>query len=416
MKGLWRDPGFKAVLLTFAVSRLALEVVGWVALWRVPGGVPPQPWPMPEAPGLLEIWIRWDSQWFLEIARRGYWLRNGLPMPQAFFPLYPLSIRYLAPLLGGQFYLAGLAIANAGFLAGLAAFYTLVAERWGRDAAVRAATYLILFPAGFYFSALYTEGLFFGLAVGAYLWAARQRWALAGLCGMGAALTRNLGVFLFIPLAWEYLARRGLLPLAPGEPFRALPPLRRLPGLAGARAAWLLLIPLGLGLYMGYLFKTTGNPLAYVDAEHRWGRAVNYPWAGLRQAVANVIAEPPPKPDRPGRYHNAYRPPYRRLYSALDLAGWALFALLLVSAWRRRLPYSFLIFLAGGLYFPLAAPALHSMTPLPSMWRYMAVLFPGFVSLALLGERPGVDCAVLIAFPMLQALFFLLFATWNWIA
>lgn len=399
-----------------AASRLALEVVGWVALWRVPGGVPPQPWPMPDAPGLLEIWIRWDSQWFLEIARRGYWLRDGLPMPQAFFPLYPLLIRCLAPLSGGRAYIAGLIVANAGFLLGLAAFYSLVARMRGKAVAVRAATYLVLFPAGFYFSALYTEGLFLGLAAGAFYWAARERWALAGLCGMGAALTRNLGVFLFIPLAWEYLAARGLLPRAPGDPFRRLPPLRLLPQAVGARAAWLLLILLGLALYMGYLFQSTGNPLAYVDAEHRWGRAVNYPWVGLRQAVANVIAEPPPKPDRPGRYHNAYRPPYRRLYSALDLAAWSLFAALLIAGWRQRLPYSQLLFLAGGLYFPLAAPALHSMTPLPSTWRYMAVLFPAYVSLAVLGERAGVDRAVLVVFPMLQALFFLLFVTWNWIA
>lgn len=394
-----RDPGFRGVLIVFIASRLALEVVGWVAGQRVPGGRPPQPFPDPDAPGFLDMWIRWDSQWFLEIARRGYWEREGLPVPQAFFPLYPLLMRWLAPIFGGEAYLAGLFISNAAFLLGLWAFHRLVAERWGHEAAGRAATYLVLFPTSFYFSALYTEGLFFGFAAAAFYFAFNERWPAAGLAGMGAALTRNGGVFLFVPLAWEYMSRRGFS-------------LRRI----DRRAAWLGLIPAGLGLYMLYLANATGNPFAFVEAEHRWGRAVHAPWVGVARAAANVIQPPPPAPVRPGRYIGAYRPWYRRLYSALDLAAVSLFAVLLAFGWRRRLPGSLLIFMAIGLLLPISAPALESMTPLPSMTRYVAVLFPGFVSLALLAERPWLDRAVLTAFPVLQGLFFLLFTTWNWIA
>ncbi len=284
------------------------------------------------------MWVRWDSQWFLEIARRGYWLRDGLPLPQAFFPLYPLLIRLLSPLFGGQTYLAGLFVANAGFLLGLAALYRLVAERWGSRVAARAACYLILFPAGFYLSAVYSEGLFFGCAAGAFYFAGRRRWAAAGLCGLAAALTRNLGVFLFFPMLGEWVA---------------------------ARNAW---------------------------------------------------EEPPPRPASPGRYHNAYRPPYRRVYSALDLLALGGTAALLAAGWRLGLPRSWLLFGFLGLALPLLAPALRSMTPLPSSWRYVAVLFPAHAALALLAGGGAADRAVRAAFAALQGFFFLLFTTWNWIA
>ena len=135
MRALPREPGLRAVFLVFLLNRLALEAVGWIAGLRVPGGLPPQPFPRPAAPLTLDMWIRWDSQWFLEIARRGYWLQDGKPVPQVFFPLHPLLTRALAPLFGGQLHLAGLFLSNAAFLAGLVLFYTLVRERWGRAVA-----------------------------------------------------------------------------------------------------------------------------------------------------------------------------------------------------------------------------------------------------------------------------------------
>lgn len=388
--------------MAFLASRLALEIVGWVAGLRVPGGRPPQSFGVPQTLPFLDMWIRWDSQWFLAIAKDGYWLRpDGLPMSQAFFPLYPLLMRALAAATGLSLEVAGLLLANAAFLAGLAAFYRLAADRWGREAAVRAGTYLVLFPAGFYFSALYTEGLYFAFVAGAFLSASRARWREAGLCGMGAALTRNGGAVLLVVLLWAYLAQRGFS-------------LRRV----RPDVAWLGLVGAGLGLYMAYLAATTGNPLAYVDAEHRWGRALHPPWAGVSQAVMNIIEEPPPPGGRPEVFRPAYRPPFRRLYSTLDLGAAALFGFLLLYGLRRRwLPGEQALFLAAGLLLPLSAPALQSMTPIPSMWRYVAVLFPGFTVLALwAGERPAADQAVRVAFPMLQGLFFLLYTTWNWIA
>jgi hypothetical protein len=47
---------------------------------------------------LLDMWARWDSGWYLDIALNGYALRGPIETTQsnvAFFPLYPLLIRTL---------------------------------------------------------------------------------------------------------------------------------------------------------------------------------------------------------------------------------------------------------------------------------------------------------------------------------
>lgn len=389
------------ILELFLASRLTLVLVGWVANLRVPGGHPPQPFGLTDAPLIWDMWIRWDSQWFLEIARLGgYWTRQGLPLPQAFFPLYPLLMRFLSPLFGGRTYLAGLAISNLALLAGCVILHQLLAQRWSSRIAARAVAYVILFPTGFFLSALYTEGLFFFAAVAAFYAAARRRWFLAGLMATAAALTRNLGVFLAPALALEYLSQRG---------FRWRQVSRDI--------LWLGLVPLGLGLYMYYLYATVGDPLAFLHAEQRWGRHLAYPWQSLALAASYVLQPAPPQPAFPqGVFVSAWRHAYRRLYSALDLTASLTFLALAFYAWRRKVPPGQILFLLAGVVIPLSAPALRSMTPIPSMTRYVAVLFPGFTSLAFLGENPTADRALWVAFPMLQGLFFLLFTTWNWIA
>ena len=61
------------------------------------------------------------------------------------------------------------------------------------------------FPAALFFSAVYSESLFLLLSVGAVLAARQGRWAWAGALAALAALTRNSGVLLLVPLALLFL-------------------------------------------------------------------------------------------------------------------------------------------------------------------------------------------------------------------
>src|SRR5262249_29160432 len=55
----------------------------------------------------------------------------------------------------------------------------------------------------------YTESLFLLLSVASLLMARRRQWWLAGLAGGLAALTRQQGLFLIVPLAWEVWENSG---------------------------------------------------------------------------------------------------------------------------------------------------------------------------------------------------------------
>src|SRR3954449_2473339 len=174
--------------------------------------------------------MRWDSVYYLQIARDGY-----TQLKQAgFFPLYPLLMGVLDEVTVSTV-VAGLLISLAAFTAALVLFDRLAVLETGSAAIGRRAVWLLaLFPASLFFSAVYTEGLFLLLSVGSFYAARRGRWAWAGVLGGLAAATRNVGVMLLVPLVLLYLW--GPREDRPGE--RGRFPLRR-------DVLWLALVPLG---------------------------------------------------------------------------------------------------------------------------------------------------------------------------
>ncbi|MCL6521808.1 MAG: hypothetical protein K6U79_05460 [Firmicutes bacterium] len=397
--GAWRRAGW--IVAAWAASRLALGFVGWAASLRVPGGPPAQPWPMSRAPLVFTMWDRYDSQWYLEIARYGYF---GFPVrshysPEAFFPLYPLLIRWGQRLTGLDGAVVGVLLSNLFLLLALFLLERLVAHRFGAAVARRSVLLLLLLPTAFYFSATYTEALFLFASVAAFWAAERGRWGWAGLAGAAAALTRNLGVFLLLPLAWLAWERY------------------RSPAESARRAAGLLLIPLAFAAWAAFLAWKTGDPLRFLHAESGWSRQLAPPWAGLAMAFHRVVTPPPPAAWPRGLYVSAWRPQFAPLYSTID--GLSAVAGLLLPLLGRRWgqPWPWVAWALLGVLIPMSAPTLHSMTPLASMSRYLVVLFPLAVALAQAAERrPWLETALLASLPIVQAFFFTLFTTWNWIA
>ena len=144
-------------------------------------------------------WLRWDSLWFTRIVTQGYQANDGTTL---FHPLYPwlASIPYrlgLHPTLA-------LLLVSAAAMIPMLYFYEKLAEKDLQPSEVRFSTLLlILCPPAFILFAPYTESLFLLLAVLCLLWARQRSWWLAGLAGGLAALTRQQGVLLALPVAWE---------------------------------------------------------------------------------------------------------------------------------------------------------------------------------------------------------------------
>src|SRR3954453_816748 len=211
--------------------------------------------------------MRWDSVYYLQIATDGYTQRKQA----GFFPLYPLLMSVVDEVTGSAG-IAGVLISLAAFVAALVLFERLAVLETGSTPIARRAVWLLaLFPASLFFSAVYTEALFLLLSVGSFYAARQGRWAWAGVLGGLAAMTRNVGVMLLIPLVLLYLW--GPREDRPGE--RGRFPLR-------ADALWLGLVPLGCAAVAALMWDRFDDPLtAWTPQESYFGREFKGPFSGV---------------------------------------------------------------------------------------------------------------------------------------
>ena len=174
---------------------------------------------------------RWDSVWYLHIAHSGYFSRQST----AFFPLYPLLMS-VAGGYGAELVL-GTVISVVTSTAGVYLLLRLARLDLSERAAVTTVLLLVLFPTGLFLSAVYSEGLFLALSVGAIYAARLDRWTIASLLGGLASATRSDGILIAVPLViiYFYGPRSASVSLRRGG-WRPRYPLER-------SAGWLLLVP-----------------------------------------------------------------------------------------------------------------------------------------------------------------------------
>ena len=322
----------------------------------------------------LNVWGRWDAQHYLTIASTGY---AGKEM--AFFPLYPWLIHVLGGAIGDHL-TAGLIISNLAFFVALGYLYALVRLEYGDDTiAYHAIFYTAIFPTSIFFSAVYTESLFLALTVASVYYARHGNYITAGVFGALASMTRVEGMLTVIPLAYEawrgWRERRGTT-------------LTR--GAIGAA-----LVPAGLLVYMGYLYALVGNPLYFLKVQDNWNRHLAPPWVSIANTIHEIATGP--------------------LASAgsvnhmIELA-FTLAFLVLLGFSVRSLRASYSLYFGASLLVPMCTASLMSMP------RFVLVIFPAFILLALWGRNPLVNSLIVALFLPLLGLFTVLFADWYWLA
>lgn len=202
-------------------------------------------------PSLLWSRANFDGIHYLEIARHGYGLYQ-----QAFFPLYPLAVRAAGQILPGYLW-GGLLVSWASLIGALFFLYKLVAADHGEPTARRVVWFFLLFPTAFFMASVYTESFFLFFTIGSFYAARTRRWLWAGILGAFASASRVVGVFLFPALMVGYWLH------LPADN-------RRYP--KAYAAAWpLLLIPVGLAVYMFYLYFQSGDPLMFFHVQSNFG-------------------------------------------------------------------------------------------------------------------------------------------------
>ena len=143
---------------------------------------------------LLNLPVRWDAGWYLQIVTDGYRYAAGDGAVQqniVFFPAYPMLMRAVGRLLGGDmtgYVAAGMLISIASFAGALVYIYAFARDRVGDDTGGRH-----LSPGGVpfrhFFVSLYTESLFALVTAELFFFleAAFARAALWGLLWADAA-------------------------------------------------------------------------------------------------------------------------------------------------------------------------------------------------------------------------------------
>ena len=202
------------VLRNYGLSRLIVLAAAFVAA----AGTDPGRGPWPSLPGphlaVLRALGRWDGAWYLDMAQHGYHQANVWPRGGASFAFFPLFswivgagswVTHLSPLI--------VALVLTTTLGGVAALliWLLTAQIFGDQVAHRAAALFCFFPGAFVLSMAYTEALTIAAAAGALLALSRRRWALAGVLGAAAAMTRPTAGVLVFAAAWCAISawRRG---------------------------------------------------------------------------------------------------------------------------------------------------------------------------------------------------------------
>jgi hypothetical protein len=347
--------------------------------------------------------VRFDSAWYLTIAQHGY-DATGRP---AFFPLLPALIRMLGTSVGAQV-LAGIALSSLCGMGGLYLLHRLVSLDFDLRHARSVVWLAAWFPGALVLSAVYTESLFLLLSIGAIYAARLGRWPIAGILGAAAAASRSGGVLLVVPILILYLY--GPRADAPAAAVRSLLrpryPLR-------PSVLWVVLgVPAGLVAYMAYLGMNLGDPAAVFTSQDQWGRTfvplgglVTGTWSGITGAWELLVPGVTRQLDGP----SLVSPEVLALRDVFML-GFLVLGVWLVYECGKRLNFAYTAYAVCGLALPVSVPAAGN--PLMSLPRFMFVLFPLWIALALWTAERGRYRRVLVSFGVLLAASSALFVEW----
>jgi hypothetical protein len=367
--------------------RLASAVLAFFVNLTFPSLQPGQVTMFGAPSAFWDPFTRFDSGWYYQVARYGYLfvpggpsVGVGKPGKIAYFPLYPLLMRFASRLFGhtaADVYFGGILVSWVAFVAAMVALFFLARLDLPRLRAERAALLTAVFPFAFFFGMIYTEALFLLLTVLTFYAFRTKRWIAGGLFGALATATRLNGILMLPALAWIA--------------WRTVEPTRRDRLMA---CAGLLLVPCGIGLYSVYVYRISGNPFEWAASISRWGyNPGGMPWAAPVHLIARLATHP-------YLYLTTDR---MAVYDVLYGLTGVLFAGAIPFVWRRFGAAYGLLMLAN-LWLPLSSGLFEGVG------RYCSVLFPAFLWLATIRSR-AVSTAVLVVFALGYTLALALFTT-----
>jgi hypothetical protein len=349
----------------------------------------------------------WDAEHYLSLAAHGY--ESGASRC-AFYPLFPLAIRYFSAITGISQLVTGMFLANLFSIAGWLIFFAVVRRRLGESIAKLALVLVVTFPGSLFFQFVYTESLFFLLITLLLLGLEQNCFWLTLTAAFLLPLTRAVGLFCIFPLYWRIIID---FPPAWWEKLRSHIPWRK--GISviiktsgtGAKNIsarriergywWLLLAPLcGWAVYLLLMKEWTGNALEGFKAQKQFGiqsigNIFNIPYFLFTLAT-------------PGNFHDI-------VCSIVDRGSFILVLYSVPITWQLSKDWILWSIFLG------IVPAMSGM--FVSYTRFAAVVFPLFVAMSFFLDRPGplfrcLRFLTVTTFATLQVILLWRFVNYRW--
>jgi Gpi18-like mannosyltransferase len=320
------------------------------------------------------LFNHWDAPHYQSLAQNGYVNVGDEANFVVFFPLYPLLIRAFT----FNFAFINISATIAANLCSIVAFfylYKLAKMEFSEGTALKAVLFLSVFPTAYVLTAPYTEGLFFATVIASFYYARKESWALAGMLGFLASLTRIQGLLMFPVLLVEYYHQRGWKPKNTNwKALFTLPPLG------------------GFLIYLSINWLVAGNPLTFVEIQNTHFTEHFNPWEGLNNAYNWALT---------AKFTD------NLTIGAIPIAA-AIFGLLMIgfAIWKKLRPsYIVYMFLSWGVAC--------SVSWWISVPRYVMAMFPMFMLLGTYSNRKAVN-AVLVAFSLAWLCFYTVIFALGW--
>lgn len=319
----------------------------------------------------LEIWNRWDSLHYQQLAHFGYGSTGVLKA--WFYPLFPWCTRCVA-LFSGNYLISAFVVSGLASVAAALLLRRIVQLDYPAEVARRTVWFFLIFPTAYFLHIGYAESLFLALALGSILAARLERWWLAGVLGALCWMTRGNGIILIPALAIE-AAHQFVV-------------TRRWQW----RWFWIAIIPVGFGVYLFLNWKVAGDPFAFLQMRKAlFAMGFSWPWVGIREAVGNLRRAPS----------------QAEMVGMQELIFTALGFVCMIASWIKLRPL-YAMWITGNWLL------LASVTFIESMPRYSLTLFPVFILFALLARHRFWNAVVTIWSLLFLALFASLFVRGWW--
>lgn len=316
---------------------------------------------------LLSLWQRFDANWYLMIAERGY-QPNGSTV---YFPMYPFLLRLFSFLMEPMF--AALLISNLALIGALGLLYQFALPILPEADVRRSILYLMLFPAAFFLTSPYTESLFLFFILASLLTARRGQWGWSVFWGMLASLTRLQGILLVVPLA--YLAWQDA-------------------SLSTVRAKLIRFALLGLLPLATLSFLAVTNLSLLSTYEGTLNARFVFPWTNILAAVSLLLSG------------------NGSIIDAINLVVTLGLVILMIPI-GRKLPLEYLLYSLPMLVAPLLR--MTTTQPLVSMVRYALAIFPVFMVMGQWGGNRWINRVVVYSSLALQLYLSAQFILWGWV-